>query len=87
LFSVLLMVLYLRFRVYVVYFHGVLRCALIHKPDAAAHEGRSMPGALLSAYSDVASTLRILQSTNSFELRFRALLSQGRAPRLEVTSA
>jgi hypothetical protein len=40
LFSVLLMVLYLRFRGV----RGVLRCALIHKPDAAAHEGRSMPG-------------------------------------------
>jgi hypothetical protein len=31
--------------------------------------------------------LRILQSTNSFELRFRAGLSKGRTPRLEVTSA
>jgi hypothetical protein len=31
--------------------------------------------------------IRILQSTNSFELRFRARLSEGRTPRLEVTSA
>jgi Mg-chelatase subunit ChlI-like protein len=83
LFSVLLMVLYLRFRGV----RGVLRCALIHKLDAAAHEGRSRPGALLSAYSDVASTLRILQSTNGSELRFRALLSRGCAGRLEVARA
>jgi DNA processing protein len=55
--------------------------------DAAAHEGRSRPGALLSAYSDVASTLPILQSTNGSELRFRALLSRGCAARLEIARA
>jgi hypothetical protein len=32
-----------------------------------------------------ASRLRILQNTNGTELRFRARLSEGRTPRLEVT--
>src|SRR5215204_6590295 len=49
--------------------------------------GRSRPGALRLAYSGAVSTLRILQNVKSSELRFRARLSEGRTPRLEVTRA
>src|SRR5829696_8452732 len=49
--------------------------------------GLSTPVAPRLACSGAASTLRILESANDSGLRFRALLSGGCAPRLEVARA
>ena len=55
--------------------------------DAAAHERAVEAGGLLLAYSGVASTLRILESVNGSELRFRALLTEGSHPRVQLHRA